>query len=109
MSYSAGPGAYLFGEEEIKEINDVLSSGYLFRYGREDDPAFKQKVYQFERETERIMGVKHCVATSSGTGALMACLAALGIGPGDEVIVPGYTFIASYASIVQMNAVPFLS
>ncbi len=109
MSYSAGPGAYLFGEEEIKEINDVLSSGYLFRYGREDDPSFKQKVYQFEREMERMMGITHCVATSSGTGALMACLAALGIGPGDEVIVPGYTFIASYASVVQMNAIPVLA
>lgn len=95
MAYSAGPGAYLFGQEEIAEVMDVLSTGYLFRYGREDDPDFKRKVYQFEREMEKHTRARHCVATSSGTGALMACLAALDIGPGDEVIVPGYTFIAS--------------
>ena len=52
MSYSAGPGAYLFGEEEIKEIQDVLDTGYLFRYGREDDEKFNGKVYQFEKEME---------------------------------------------------------
>jgi dTDP-4-amino-4,6-dideoxygalactose transaminase len=109
MAYNAGPGAYLFGQEEIAEVMDVLSSGYLFRYGREDDMNFKRKVYQFEREMESLTGAKHCVATSSGTGALMACLAALDIGPGDEVIVPGYTFIASISSIIHMNATPVLA
>ena len=109
MAYSAGPGAYLFGQEEVAEVMDVLSSGYLFRYGREDDPSFKRKVYQFEREMEKLTGARHCVATSSGTGALMACLAALDIGPGDEVIVPGYTFIASISSIIHMNATPVLA
>jgi len=49
------------------------------------------------------------VATSSGTGSLMCCLAALGIGMGDEVIVPGYTFIASISTIIMMNAVPVLA
>ncbi|MBT3320557.1 MAG: DegT/DnrJ/EryC1/StrS family aminotransferase [Clostridia bacterium] len=109
MSYSAGPGAYLFGKEEIKEIEDVLATGYLFRYGSEDDEKFNGKVYQFEKEMENIIGIGHCVATSSGTGALMACMAALGIGPGDEVIVPGYTFIASISSIIHMNAIPVLA
>lgn len=109
MSYSAGPGAYLFGKEEIDEIQDVLKTGYLFRYGSQDDKSFNQKVYKFEREMEKKIGVKHCVATSSGTGALMACMAALGIGPGDEVIVPGYTFIASISSVIHMGALPVLA
>lgn len=104
----AGPGAYLFSEEERKELLDVMESGYLSRYGQEDDPRFKRKVVTFEEEFAKYVDVKHCVAVSSGTGALMACLAALGIGPGDEVIVPGYTFIASISSIITMRAIPVL-
>ena len=105
---AGGPGSYLIGEEERKEVLDVLESGYLFRYGSEDDPAFKQKCVTFEKEFAKLMGVPYCVATSSGTGAIMAALAALGIGADDEVIVPGYTFIASIASIMLLNAVPVL-
>lgn len=104
-----GPGAYLIGEEEKKEVLEVLESGYLFRYGAEDDPKFKKKVLTFEREFAVYSGVKHCVAVSSGTSALMGCLAALGIGPGDEVIVPGYTFIASISAIILSRAIPVLA
>ena len=86
----AGPGIFLIGEEEKKEVLDVLESAYLFRYGSEDDPNFKHKVATFEKEFAEYIGVKHCVAVSSGTAALLTCLAALGIGPGDELIVPGY-------------------
>jgi len=105
----AGPGAYLFGEEERKELMDVMESGYLFRYGTENDPAYKKKVVQFEEEFAKYAGAKYCVAVNSGTGALMCCLAALGIGPGDEVIVPGYTFIASISSIILSKAIPVLA
>lgn len=104
-----GPGAYLFGEEERKELLDVMESGYLFRYGAENDPNFKRKVVQFEEEFAKYSDAKYCVAVSSGTGALMCCLAALGIGPGDEVIVPGYTFIASISSIILSRAIPVLA
>ena len=104
-----GPGAYLFGEEEKKELLDVMESGYLFRYGVESDPKFKHKVVNFEREFAKLIGVKHAVAMSSGTGAIMCCLAGLGIGKGDEVIVPGYTFIASLSAILLMNATPVLA
>ncbi len=104
-----GPGAYLFGDEEKKELLDVMESGYLSRYGKEDDPRFKHKVVDFESEFAKLVGVKHCVSLSSGTGALMTCLAALGIGRGDEVIVPGYTFIASISAILLMNATPVLA
>ena len=104
-----GPGAYLFGKEEKKELLDVMESGYLFRYGDEKDPNFKRKVATFEKEFAEYSEVKHCVAVSSGTGALMCCLAALGIGPGDEVIVPGYTFIASISAIILSRAIPVLA
>ncbi len=105
----AGPGAYLFGEEEIKELMDVAESGYLFRYGDENNSAFKKKVLTFEKEFADYTGAKYCVAVSSGTGALMCCLTALGIGPGDEVIVPGYTFIASMSAVVLSHAIPILT
>jgi dTDP-4-amino-4,6-dideoxygalactose transaminase len=104
-----GPGAFLIGEEEKKEVLDVLESGYLFRYGSEDDPEFKHKVATLEKEFARYTGSGHCVALTSGTAALLTCLSALGIGPGDEVIVPGYTFIASISSIIYSKAIPVLA
>ena len=106
---NGGPGLYSFGDEERKELLDVMESGHLSRYGSEDDPAFKRKVATFELEFAAYIDVKYAVATSSGTGSLMCCLAALGIGAGDEVIVPGYTFIASISSIIMSNAIPVLA
>ena len=109
MIRSGGPGVYAFGDEERAEVNDVLESGYLSRYGSEDDPRFKHKVVTLEKEFAQFMGVKYAVATSGGTMSLMCALAALGIGAGDEVIVPGYTFIASISSIIMSNAIPVLA
>ncbi len=103
-----GPGYYFFGEEERKEVEDVLTSGYLSRYGREDDPLFKQKVFTFESEFARKMGARYCVAVNSGTSALMAALVAIGLQPGDEVLVPGYTFIASMSSVIAVGGHPVL-
>ncbi len=105
----SGPGAYLIGEEERKEVLEVVESGHFFRYGREDDLDFKRKVKTFEREFGEFIGAKYCIAVSSGTAALLICLAALGIGPGDEVIVPGYGFIASISSIIYARAIPILA
>jgi dTDP-4-amino-4,6-dideoxygalactose transaminase len=104
-----GPGMELIGEEEKRELLEVIESGYLFRYGSPDNPAFKAKVYQLEQEVANLMGVGHAVALNSGTTALLVALGGLGIGPGDEVIVPGYTFIASISSIVYARAVPILA
>ena len=106
---AGGPGSYVFGAEEKKELMDVIESGYLFRYGTEGVDGFQHKVASFEKEMARNLGLKHVFATSSGTGALLCCLAALGIGAGDEVIVPGYTFIASISTIVLANAIPVLA
>ena len=106
---AGGPGSYVFGAEEKKELMDVIEAGALFRYGTPGVDGFQGKVATFEKEIAAQLGHAHVVATSSGTGSLMCCLAALGIGMGDEVIVPGYTFIASISTIAMMNAVPVLA
>ncbi len=106
---AGGPGSYVIGEEEIKEVMDVLQHGNLFRYGVPGQDGFTAKTATFEKEMAERLGFKHVVATSSGTGSLMCCLAALGIGDGDEVIVPGYTFIASISTIALMGAIPILA
>jgi dTDP-4-amino-4,6-dideoxygalactose transaminase len=103
----------LIGEEEIQEVLEVLRGGYLFRYGislgADVDPRFKGKVYKVEQEIAEYCGLRHAVAVNSGTSALLTALSGLGIGPGDEVIVPGYTFIASLSSIIYSRAVPVLA
>jgi dTDP-4-amino-4,6-dideoxygalactose transaminase len=104
-----GPGHEWIGEEERDEVLDVLEGGHLFRYGREEDPAFKRKVYTFERELAAACGVKHALATTSGSASLIAGLLAVGVGPGDEVIVPAYTFVATYSSIIFCGALPVLA
>ncbi len=104
-----GPGFEWIGKEEEEEVLDVLRSRWLFRYGDEKNPAFKHKVRTLEEMVQGQFGVRHALAVSSGTAALITSLAALGIGPGDEVIVPGYTFIASISSIIVARAVPVLA
>jgi dTDP-4-amino-4,6-dideoxygalactose transaminase len=103
----------LIGEEEIQEVLEVLRAGYLFRYGvstgPEADPRFQGKVLEVEQEVARYCGRKYAVAVNSGTSALLTAMAGLGIGPGDEVIVPGYTFIASMSSVIYSRAVPVLA
>ncbi len=104
-----GPGFEWIGKEEEQEVLDVLRSRWMFRYGDEKDPAFKRKVKTLEELVEKGFSVRHALAVTSGTAALITALSALGIGPGDEVIVPGYTFIASISSIIIARAVPVLA
>lgn len=104
----AGPGTFLINDVERREVEEVLESGYLSRYGREDDPRFKKKVLALENEFSRKIGVNYCVAVSGGTGALMASLVALGVGPGVEVLVNGYTFVASISAIIAVGGMPVL-
>jgi len=108
-----GPGMELIGEEEIQEVLDVLRAGYLYRYDVTppgvDNPHFQGKVRKFEERVAELSGVPYALAVNSGTSALFIALAALGIGPGDEVIVPGFTFVASISSIVYAHAVPVLA
>ena len=104
-----GPGAYWFGEEEMEAVVEVMKSGYLFRYGSENDPKFLHKVSNLEKEFARYSGVKFALATSSGTSSLLASALALGLKPGDEIIVPAYTFVASYTSVIFAGLVPVLA
>lgn len=104
-----GPGAYWIAEEERKEILDAVESKYWFRYGDPENPNFKQKVYKLEQEFAQAFQCQHALATTSGTASLLVSLLALGIKPGDEVIVPAYTFVASYTSIIFAGGVPVLT
>jgi len=98
-----GRGLSVFGAEERDAAVEVLESRSLFRYY---GPKLLNKVEAFERELCEQLNVPHAVALSSGTAALRAGLAALGIGCGDEVIVPSFTFIATVNAVVTMGAVP---
>jgi len=108
-----GPGMEFIGEEEIEEVVSLLREGYLFRHSvtvaGKRDARFQGKVYEAERMFAKRTGSGHALAVNSGTSALFAAVAALGIGPGDEVIVPGYGFIGTYSSVLQAWAVPVLA
>jgi 8-amino-3,8-dideoxy-alpha-D-manno-octulosonate transaminase len=104
-----GPGYYWIGKEEEEELVSLIRARYLFRYGDPKDPAFKHRAKTLEEEVAQKFGVRYALALSSGTAALITAMAAAGLGPGDEVIVPGYTFIASMSSIIFCNAVPILA
>jgi dTDP-4-amino-4,6-dideoxygalactose transaminase len=104
-----GPGYYWIGKEEEEELLSLIRARYLFRYGDPKDPAFQHRTKTLEEEVAKKFGVKYALALSSGTAALNTALSAAGIGPGDEVIVPGYTFIASMSSVITCNAVPILA
>lgn len=104
-----GPGAFWFGKEEMEAVAQVMKSGYLFRYGNEDDPRFLHKVADLEKEFARYSGVSFALATSSGTSSLLISALASGLQPGDEIIVPAYTFVASYSSMIFAGLVPVLA
>jgi 8-amino-3,8-dideoxy-alpha-D-manno-octulosonate transaminase len=104
-----GPGAYWFGKEEMDAVVEVMKSGYLFRYGSENDPKFLHRVLNLEKEFARYCETKFALATSSGTSSLVASALALDLKPGDEIIVPAYTFVASYSSVIFAGIVPVLA
>lgn len=102
------PGFELFGDAERKEVNDVLESGVLMRYGFDGARNGHWKAKELEQELQNNLGVKHAQLTSSGTTALNVALAVLGVGAGDEVIMPTFTFVATFESILAAGATPIL-
>ena len=105
-----GPGVELIGEEETAQVLEVLSSGFLSRYGPADDPRFAAKVHQVEQQVAQLAGVRYGLGLSGGgSAALLVALLGLGVGAGDEVIVPGFTFVASISAIVFAGATPVLA
>ena len=100
------PGGLEIGTEERDEVMEVLESQYLFRYyGPKDTPS---KVAALEKEYRNYLGVKHCQAVTSCTAALITGMIAAGVEPGDEVLIPAYTFFASCAAVVAAQAVPVI-
>ncbi|SLM32162.1 Glutamine--scyllo-inositol transaminase [Desulfamplus magnetovallimortis] len=100
------PGFELFGDRERKEVMDVLETGVLFRYGFDNARKGHWKAATFEKKLCEKSGAKYAHLCSSGTAALSTALAACGIGAGDEVIVPPFTFVATFEAILNAGAVP---
>ena len=93
---------YVVGEEEIEAIARVIRSGKLFRYGEEGQCA------TFEKRYAAYLGVGHFALSASGTFALTAGLTAMGIGPGDEVIIPAHTYMATATAVLAVGAIPVI-
>ena len=101
------PGFEVIGEEELKEVSDVFDKGgVLFRHGFDGIRNNCFKVKEFEKAFAEANGVDYALAVSSGTAALRVALAALGIGPGDEVITQSFTFVATVEAIIESRATP---
>jgi len=100
------PGVHYMDEEEIEAVTRVLRARSPFRYyGIEP----QKEVQSFEREFSDFVGSDYAVAVTSGTGALHTALSALGAGPGQEVIVPAYQWVAVSAAVVNHGAIPILA
>lgn len=102
------PGFELFDDEERKEINDVMDTGILMRYGFEEQRKGLWKAKELEQALCAKLKVPYAQLTSSGTSALTTVMAGLGIGAGDEVIMPTFTFVASFESVFSVGATPVL-
>ncbi len=102
------PGFELFGDSERKEVNDVLDNGVLMRYGFDAMRNGHWKAKALENELCRALSTSHVQLVSSGTAAVSVALASAGIGAGDEVIMPTFTFVASFEAIMILGAIPVL-
>lgn len=100
------PGAQHYDQEEVDAVVRVLQSRSPYRYYGLDH---QREVESFEKEFAALMGVPHAVAVSSGTGALHVALSALGVGPGQEVIIPAYMWVSVIAAVVNHGAIPVLA
>ncbi len=102
------PGFELFGDKERKQVQDVMDSGVLMRYGFDGMRNGHWKAKELELALAKRMGTNHAHLVSSGTAALTVALASAGVGAGDEVIMPTFTFVASFESILALGAIPVL-
>ena len=95
---------YQVGQPEIDAVAAVIRSRKLFRYQGRTESACAR----FERRYARYLGARHVRLTSSGTTALTAALVALEIGPGDEVLVPACTYMATACAVLAAGAIPVI-
>ncbi|MEL0650624.1 DegT/DnrJ/EryC1/StrS family aminotransferase [Algibacter sp. TI.3.09] len=103
------PGFELFGELEKQEVNDVLDNGVLMRYGFDGMRKGHWKAKALESELQNTFQSKHVQLVSSGTAAVSVALGSAGVGAGDEVIMPTFTFVASFEAIMMLGAIPVLA
>lgn len=102
------PGYELWSDKERKEVNEVLETGILMRYGFDGPRKGIWKSKELEAAICETFGSQYAQLTSSGTAALTTAMSALGIGYGDEIITPSFTFVASFEAILSVGAVPVL-
>lgn len=102
------PGFEAFDESEKKEVLDVMETGILMRYGFDAQRKGVNKTLELEKALCDKLGSRHAQLTPSGTTAVSTALAVCGIGAGDEVIMPTFTFVASFESILALGAIPIL-
>jgi len=100
------PGIHHMDEQEVEAAVRLLKSRSLFRYYGID---LQGEVAVFEEEFARFLGASHALAVTSGTGALEVALSALGVGPGQEIIVPAYMWVSVVAAVVNLGAIPVLA
>ena len=100
------PGMHFVDDKEVEAVSRVLRSRSLFRYYGID---MQGEVDAFEKEFAEFIGVKYALAVTSGSAALQTALSALGVGPGQEVIVPAYMWVAVIAAVVNLGAIPVLA
>ncbi len=102
------PGYELFGASERKHVNDVMETGIIMRFGFDGPRKGVWKAKELEKAISDKLGAKYTHVVSSGTAAVVSALAALEIGYGDEVIMPTFTFVASFEAVIAVGAVPVL-
>jgi dTDP-4-amino-4,6-dideoxygalactose transaminase len=93
---------YTVGEEEIAALTNVIRNKALFRYG------VGKECDRFEERYARHLGTKHFALCASGSNALAAAMTALGLGPGDEVLIPAHTYMATATSVLATGAIPVI-
>lgn len=100
------PGFEMFGAEERAEVAQVLGSGVLMRYGFDAARQGRWKAAELEAALAARLGARHAHVCSSGTAAVFTALAACGVGAGDEVVVPPFTFVADIEAVLWLGAIP---
>jgi 8-amino-3,8-dideoxy-alpha-D-manno-octulosonate transaminase len=102
------PGFELWSDVERKHLNDVVQNGVLMRYGFDGNRNGHWKAKELEAAINDYYGCKYSQLVSNGTAAVTLALLALGVGYGDEVIIPTFTFVASFEAVISVGAVPVL-
>lgn len=103
------PGWEFFDENEKKQIDEVMETGIIMRYGFEGHRKARWKAREMEGEIRRKTGAAYALLLADGTAAITTALAALGVGAGDEVIMPPFTFVATFESIIASGATPVIA